>query len=161
MTLIVIPPEPCAEDILDILKAAADIGDPGYGRWAYETWERLSILYFESTLEPGPISWNLTPHGRSLGYYEFWRNAITLHTSLLAPRSMDPWGIGKLLGERFTTDVLLHEMMHQAIFQVGNYPEKDSKKIDSHNCDPWCDHINRLIPLLRIDTELVAKPIRQ
>jgi hypothetical protein len=147
---------PSAEEALAILKAAADISDWGYGRWAYEKWELFNYLYFDGALQPGGIVWGLTPHGHSLGYYEPWRNCITLHTSLVKPAGRDPWGMGNLTGERLAADVLLHEMMHQAIHQRGGDPSRNI-----HNSEIWSAEINRLIPLLKIETKLIAKPVRQ
>ncbi len=70
---------------LEILKNAAEISDFGYGVWAYDTWQRLNIEYFDETLTVGGIFWGLTPHGHTLGFYSPWRNSITLHTSLVRP----------------------------------------------------------------------------
>lgn len=141
---------------LEILKTSADISDAGYGRWAYEQWEQHNIRYFDNQLIPGGIFWGLTPHGFSLGYYERWRNAITLHSSLVQPASNNPWSLGSFLGEKLAKDVLLHEMIHQAINQIDNYDGKQS-----HNCQPWCDRLNQIIPLLDIEIDLIAKPIKQ
>jgi hypothetical protein len=142
---------------LELLKSAADVSDWGYGRWAYETWERFDRDYFDSSLEPGGIYWGLTPHGGSLGYFERWRNSITLHTSLIKPSTQNPWGIGHKIGSRMAEDVLLHEMMHQAIEQRGG----DERSPSVHNTLLWCAEINRLIPLLGIETNLSAKPVKQ
>ncbi len=139
---------------LEILKTAADISDWGYGRWAYEQWEIFNEQYWDGSLEPGGIFWGLTAHGQSLSSYESWRNAITLHKALVEPAS-NAWGRGKLLGKKFAADVLLHEMIHQALFQQGKVCPQ------SHNCEAWCDEINRLIPLMGIETSLIARPVKQ
>lgn len=141
---------------LEILKSAAGISDFGYGVWAYDTWQQLNAQYFDRQLIVGGIFWGLTPHGNSLGFYSSWRNSITLHTSLVKP-SGAAWGIPTLLGERFATDVLLHEMIHQYNYQI----DEKSASEESHNCEAWCAQINRLILLLGIETTLKAEPIRQ
>ena len=46
---------------IEILKAAADISDWGYGRWAYERWEIFNEQYWDGSLEPGGIFWGLIP----------------------------------------------------------------------------------------------------
>jgi hypothetical protein len=141
---------------LNILKQSADISDWGYGRWAYEKWQEFNEKYWECKLNPGAIFWGLTPHGHDFGYYEFSRNAITLHSSLLRPKS-NAWRMVGLLGERFAEDVLLHVMLHQANMQIQM---KDDR--ESHNCQSWCEEINRLVPLLGINTRgLIAAPVRQ
>lgn len=149
--------QPCLTNPLEVLKAASDISDWGYGRWSYDKWETFNNLYFEGILQPGGIFWGLTPHGRALGYYEGWRNSITLHTSLIEPSTKDPWGIGKLIGERLAEDVLLHEMMHQAVYQRNEH----KSSLYGHNSELWCTEVNRLVSILKLDTDLVAKPIRQ
>ena len=140
----------------EILKQAASISDGGYGVWAYDKWAEFNNKYFEGQLIVGGIFWGLTPHGGSLGYFEGWRNAITLHVSLIDPNGRNPWDQGKLMGEKMGSDVLLHEMMHQAIHQKGGDPSPNH-----HISQLWCDGINRLIPMIGIDTDLVAKPIKQ
>jgi hypothetical protein len=140
----------------EILKRAAEIADGKYGTWAYDTWEVFNNRYFGGELIVGGINWGLTPHGGSLGYFELWRNSITLHISLIDPEGRNPWRQGHLMGERMAGDVLVHEMMHQSIQQRGGDPSKFA-----HNSPLWCAEINRMIPLLGITTELVARPIKQ
>lgn len=50
------------------------------GVWSYDKWEKLNNLYFGGQLEPGPILWGLTPHGKHLGAYNPIDNQIILHT---------------------------------------------------------------------------------
>jgi hypothetical protein len=141
---------------LEILQAAAYISDGWYGLWAYQKWEDFNKVYFGGQLVVGGIYWGITPHGKSYGFFEGWRNGITLHMSLIDPNGRDPWGQGKLMGERMAEDVLVHEMMHQAIYQRGGDPSRFT-----HNSQLWCNEVNRMIPLLGIDTELVAEEIKQ
>lgn len=140
---------------LAILRQAAEIADPGgYGVWAYDTWAEHNAAMFAGDLAPGGITWGLTPHGHSLGYYEPWRNHITLHSSLVAPRG-DAWRMGRLLGPRFASDVLLHEMVHQAIAQRGITDK------ESHNSEAWASEITRISALLGLDCKAqVEKPRR-
>lgn len=146
---------------LKILKSAAEISDFGYGVWAYDKWDDFNQQYFDGALTIGGIFWGLTSHGHALGFFERWRNAITLHTSLVRA-STDAWGMGRLLGERLAADVLLHEMIHQYNNQIDKVEAKSRKASESsHNCDAWCNQINRLILLLNIETSLRAVPIGQ
>lgn len=145
---------PITHEKLDILIAAAQVSDFGYGEWAYRKWVELNEQFWNGQLEPGGIFWGLTPHGSSLGFYEPWRNAITLHTSLVKPKG-DAWGQAVLLGEKFAEDVLLHEMIHQSIHQLTDYRGKES-----HNCAPWCKEVNRLIPMLGLETDLKAEVVK-
>ena len=151
--VIVTPHEMLQQDTLSILRQAAEIADPGgYGAWAYDTWAEHNAAFFNGELRPGGIAWGLTCWGDALGQYEPWRDMITLHSSLVHP-SGNAWGIGKLLGPRFAADVLLHEMVHQAITQRGIVER------ESHNAEAFTNEINRISALLGLDCK--AKPIKQ
>jgi hypothetical protein len=123
------------------------------GEWSYDKWEELNNLYFDGKLDAGAIIWGLTPHGSYLASYSTIDNQITLHTSLVEPKSDSPWNMGSLLGEKFGEDVLLHEMIHQYLRQNG-YTGKES-----HNCEEWCGEIIRISKLMGI--EIKAKRIKQ
>ena len=123
------------------------------GKWSYDRWEELNDRYFDGQLEVGPILFGLTPHGHYLGAYSPMDNQIVLHTSLIEPKSENPWLIGSLLGRRFAEDVLLHEMIHQYIRQNG-YKGKES-----HNCAEWCDQIVRISKLMGV--EIKVQPVKQ
>ena len=137
---------------LAILRQAAELADPGgYGVWAYDTWAEHNAAFFNGELRPGGIAWGLTPHGYALGFYEPWRNHITLHSSIVAPKG-DAWGRGRLLGPLFASDVLLHEMVHQAIAKRGGKVE------ESHNSEAWASEIMRISVLLGLECQ--AKPVK-
>jgi hypothetical protein len=140
----------------EILRKAAEIADGKYGTWTYDRWAEFNDRYFGGELIVGGIQWGITPHGRSLGYFEPWRNSITLHVSLIDPEGRNPWSMGQMMGEKMAADVLVHEMMHQHIGQSGGDPSRYT-----HNSPRWCEEINRMVPLLGIDTELLAIPIKQ
>ena len=123
------------------------------GQWSYDRWEELNDRYFDGQLEAGPILWGLTPHGHYLGAYSTFDNQITLHTSLIEPKTENPWLIGSLLGRKFAEDTLLHEMIHQYLRQNGYTGKK------SHNCEEWCSEIVRIAKLM--DVEIKAKPVKQ
>jgi hypothetical protein len=146
-----------AESNFEILRKAAEISDWGHGRWAYDSWSKLNDQLFDGRLKVGGIFWGLTPHGGSLGYYSPDRNAITLHTSLVMS-SANPWGVRKLLGERYATDVLFHEMMHQWNLQIDGTCRVNG---ESHNQPLWCDLINVMVPKLGLKTDLVAAVVKQ
>jgi hypothetical protein len=130
-----------------LLREVAELYDPKVWPWAYDTWQSLKGKYFPGNLEVGPIEWGLTEWGGCLGYFTPEVNKITLHKSLLDPCSR-AWGYRGLLGERMTEDVMLHEMLHQKIFQELGYC---ADKFGCHNFEPWCDEINRLNPLLGLE----------
>lgn len=129
----------------ELLRQVAELYDPLVWSWAYDTWKILNEKYFNGELKVGPIEWGLTEHGRSLGRYTAVVNKITLHTSLLKPHS-SAWNYTGLLGERMAEDVILHEMLHQSIFQKLRTTRDEKGRC--HNYQPWCDEINRLNPLL-------------
>jgi hypothetical protein len=141
--------------VLDILKRAAAISDPGYGVWAYETWVSHNALYFNGELRPCPIQWGLTPHGHSLGYFSPDLVRITLHTSLVVPRS-DAWHMRDLLGPKIASDVLLHEMIHQYVYQVNGH---DGGGTSCHNNDCWAAEVNRIAAILGLPSN--ARMVKQ
>lgn len=135
-------------------KAAAETFFGELGAWAYDEWQRLNELYFEGQNEVGPIIWGLTPHGKNLGHYRASRNEIVLHPSLVSPSSEQPWRIQNL-GKRYASDVLLHEMMHQRIHQLS----LATAGYSSHNCQAWCDEVNRIAGLMGLDVR--ARVVKQ
>lgn len=129
----------------DELKRAGTTFFGWFGSWAYDQWLDLNDKYFEGENQVGPIIWGITPYGKSLGSYNPVKNIITLHTSLVQPSQDAPWNIKKV-GEQFARGVLLHEMMHQRIYQFfGTTGEKDS-----HNNQYWVDEVNRILQILGI-----------
>ena len=141
----------------DNLKAAAETFFRKFGTWSYETWSELNQSFFGGELEVGPIVWGLIPYGRYLGSYTLGgMNIITLHTSLVSPSTKAPWKIS-YLGKKFASDVLLHEMMHQHIFQKKLDGYKDET---DHNNEAWCNEVNRVGFLLGLSMPK-AKVVKQ
>lgn len=138
----------------DILRTAAQLEYGNHvGGWLYNTWQAHNQHYFEGMLQVIPIHFGLTPHGGSLGRFEHTEEyrRITIHKSLLDP-SDDAWQILSLLGERFASDVLLHEMIHQAIDELGNRSDEDLN-YSSHNCSAWVWEVNRIAPMLGLEVK--------
>lgn len=156
-TEVSLPTRRYAESDFEILRKAAVVSDWGHGAWAYDTWAELNHRLFDGRLKVGGVFWGLTIHGRYLGYYEPHRNGITLHPSLVKP-SANPWGMRKLLGEKFATDVLIHEMMHQYNFQIDGTCRVNG---ESHNQPLWCDLINVMVPKLGLKTDMKAAVVKQ
>jgi hypothetical protein len=127
------------------------------GAWVFDTFDELNVLCFDGCLQPRPILWGLTPHGRSLGFYNPRDGHITLHTSLIQPRG-DAWRIRSLLGQRYARDVLVHEMVHAS--QAELLGHKAFGGNETHNCVSWCSEIERITPLLDMPP-ILAKPVRQ
>jgi hypothetical protein len=131
------------------------------GSWAYETWFRLNDECFDGELELAPIQFGIIAHGHALGLTSRENNMITLHKSLLTPsvsrdpdKTNDPWALAHSYGcegarnrfdrERFTADVILHEMVHQAVFASG--AEYDPH--ESHINPEWVAVVARISPLI-------------
>ena len=133
-----------------LLRKAAAVIEPVHGVWAYDNWAEFNTRYFDGGLSVGGIVFGLTPHGHALGQYRSGQNRITLHISMIDSDKSNAWGIGALLGVKFTLDVLLHEMIHQSVEQrqeriaVGDTP----RSYTSHNNSWWVSEINRIAPLL-------------
>lgn len=135
--------------MFDKLREASELSHPGYGAWLFDTWESHNQQYFNGQLMVIPIIWGLTPHGQKLGLFDSYPRRITLHLSLLRP-SGNAWGLRNILGVKFASDVLLHEMMHQSIFERtgGNGVPPGNTVYTSHNNPEWVLEINRIAPLL-------------
>ncbi|MCC0178045.1 hypothetical protein I4641_13755 [Waterburya agarophytonicola K14] len=157
-----------SSSILETLKAASDITDPGYGRWAYELWESHNENYFDGKLEPGAIHWGCPPAGHSANY-DFTRNIITFST-LMWLRTIDGKAISvgdyrrRIKDKAAFSDYLLHEMIHQAIHQRHGkdgesytiktkiaqgqvarlYQQEEYDVVKIHKCKAWYDEVNRL-----------------
>jgi len=132
---------------IDLLRDAAEVLWPGVGAWVHDEWQKHNQQYWDGRLECGGIVFGLTPHGRSLGCYESIPNRITLHTSLLVP-SGNAWHIANKLGKRYALDTLLHEMIHQAQYQL--YDSKPPKN-RGHVCESWAIEVNRISKSLGIE----------
>jgi len=158
----------------DLLRAAAIASYPSIkevgniGGWAYDTWAAHNQQYFDGMLNPCSIIWGLTAHGHALGFYNSWLNRITLHESLVDPKfdksnssgGEKVWGQGaEAFGAFYASDVLLHEMIHQKIYQVYGHDGSEEGGNSSHNNPIWVAEVNRLAPLL--DLPYKAEVIRQ
>lgn len=132
----------------ELLSMASEIAHPGYGAWLFDTWHAHNVTYFSGALDVIPIIWGLTPHGHTLGHFSLDIVRITLHTSLLQPKDR-AWGIARILGPKFASDVMLHEMIHQAIHQrTGTNGAGPCAAHTSHNNPAWVAEVNRIAPLL-------------
>lgn len=134
---------------LEFLKEYAKRHEP-MGSWAYETFEELNETFFDGRLPLPLIQWGLTEWGDALGYYYGDRQRILLHPSLINTASK-AWGLYKLLGAKFASHVLLHELMHHANYI--DYGLEYMKHRKCHNCQPWVDEINRIAPLLGLNVK--------
>lgn len=154
-------------DKFKILRIATDITFPKWGAWLYDTWANHNRTYFDSQLSVVPIYFGWIAHGHSFGAYhaDDAYPRITIQQSVLDSSATD-WQTLPLLGQRFVSDVLLHEMMHQAIYETRghNGPNRVEFEtftgISSHNNPAWCDEISRLAPLLGLGA-IHAKPIKR
>ena len=126
------------------------------GAWAFDEWKYLNKTYFYGQNEAGPIIWGSSLQDKSLGYYSVTENLIYLHKNLMRPiyPSNDlKWGIINL-NKKLASDVLLHEMIHQMIYQTGGWEGRDS-----HNNNRFVEEVNRIAKLLGLDVK--AKVIKK
>lgn len=142
----------------ELLRAASEVTHGAIGAWMFDQWASINDHYFGGALETIALVWALTPHGSALGFFDGGIPRITLHPSLIDPRSADLWGMGRILGERQASDVLLHEMIHQAIFQAHGNSGKD-EGTSSHNNAYWVSEVNRISSLLGLNVK--AQVVRQ
>lgn len=126
------------------------------GAWVFDEWKDLNKTFFSGKNKSGPIIWGTSLQDESLGYYFVSENLIYLHKNLMRPvyPSNDlKWGIDHL-NKTLTRDVLLHEMIHQAIHQTGGWEGQDS-----HNNHRFVQEVNRIAELLGLDVK--ARVIKQ
>jgi hypothetical protein len=145
----------------DTLRTAAAItyGEE-IGHWLFDTWKELNHRHFAEKLTVGAITFGLIPHGHAWGLYHPVFNKITLHHSLIEPKSENPWDKDRrIFNFKFAKDVLLHEMIHQHLYQ---HHGSEYKKQDSHNGELWCNEVNRLSAELGLNCKPAApvKPRR-
>jgi hypothetical protein len=125
------------------------------GAWAYDEWNRLNETYFEGKNRPGAIHWVTSAKNQSLGWYSSSENIIYLFKGLVRPQYITPmakWSLDHL-NQRLASDVLLHEMIHQAIHQSGGWRGESS-----HNNERFVKEVNRIAKLL--DLKVTARVIK-
>jgi hypothetical protein len=138
------------------------------GTWAADTWTRLNTTHFDGKLRYHGVVFGLTPHGHALAYTWSGSRRITLHPSLLEPHGEDPWSITEQsmiraqvndltvppdrLGAAYAADVLLHEMVHVALFEAD-------VEAPHHNTVEWCAEIMRITPQLGLPP-IKAAPVK-
>jgi len=130
------------------------------GAWVYDEWKNLNDIFFHGKNKVGPIVWGLTLQGESLGYYKAAENLIYLHRHLLRP--MYPtndlkWNADHM-NKNLASDVLLHEMVHQKIYQTGGWEGETS-----HNNERFVEEVNRISKLLGLGVKarVLEKKISQ
>lgn len=127
-----------------------------FGAWVFDEWKKLNDTFFYGENIVGEIIWGSTPQDRSLGYYSPDENLIVLHKTLMRPvypTSDLKWEF-RHLNKRKARDVLLHEMIHQRIHQIGGWEGENS-----HNNRQFVNEVNRIAKLLNIDIK--AKVIQR
>lgn len=139
-------------DVGTVYRLAARAFWPGHADLIYDAFEQINRLCFAGDVPMRGIVVGLTPHGGALGQTSL-DGRITLHPSLIEPKSSNPWRIpAASCNAALLADVLVHEMIHAALIDRGDNPD--------HNGWPWCREIARLSPLV-IAEPLVASPWRR
>ena len=130
------------------------------GAWVYDEWKKLNDTFFHGNNKVGPIVWGLTIQGESLGYYKAAENLIYLHRHLLRPiypRNDLTWDV-RYMNKNLSSDVLLHEMIHQRIHQTGGWVGETS-----HNNVRFVEEVNRISKMLGLGVKarVIEKNISQ
>src|SRR5262245_15368610 len=130
------------------------------GEFAYAAFDHINRTCFGGRVPEALILWQLTEHGRGLGWQRSSAEGppvITLHPSVVAPSgdndADDLWGVPReLLGWCYAYDVLLHEMLHAHVeYVLGGWEHRDGpqrSKWTCHNNPVWVAECNRLAGLL-------------
>jgi len=121
------------------------------GVFIYQAFDYVNRTFFEEALPCPLILWQITPHGKCLGFTESTVDqapVIRLHPSTLGgTETLNPWGIpAKCLGLRYAVDVLLHECIHVAASCLLGYVNGIGQS--SHNNPIWVGEVNRIAKLL-------------
>ena len=96
------------------------------GELMADLWQGFNEQLWDSTLKPCPMFFpRATTYGRWLGVFTRNKSGMSIHIQLKHS-----------LNTQDKADVLLHEMVHQAL--------SESRRDTSHNAKPWCDEIMRL-----------------
>lgn len=133
--------------IEDMRRFAGEAWGPLGGR-IVDQWSAFNVKYFDGVLRPVPlVITNTQPFGHRLGFCSYNASTHGRSITLNVPAKHD-----KLVADYNT---LLHEMLHQFLFERGEYP--------SHDGAPWRREIMRLTKLIR-GTDIwagVSKTVRQ
>jgi hypothetical protein len=133
-------------------RAAAEAFWPGpWVDLAYDGFDIINDAVYGGALPPLPIVFGLTPHGKSLGFCTRESTPrITLHSSLINPKSAAPWHRDReQWNPAALIDVLTHELIHAHLIITDRTPD--------HNAGPWCAEIERQSPTVGVGT-LTASP---
>lgn len=96
------------------------------GEWIADLWQEFNQRHWQGTLDPTPIWFpSASPYGRWIGQFTGNMQRQSHHIQLV-----------RRLDRQERADVLLHEMIHQNLFE--------SKQCTDHNAVPWCSEIMRL-----------------
>ena len=120
---------------------------------AYDAFRKLNRLFFDDALPVPFIRFDITPHGRALGRC-FDHGIIQLHQALIGagkrPADDRVWSLGpRELGRAVTHDVLLHELMHHRMFQLGPPVTAPRRSWHTaHNEPSWIAECQRVGELL-------------
>jgi RecA-family ATPase len=105
-----------------------------FGIKVVERWCEYNATYFNGALRPVPLVITHTqPFGKRLAFCSYNINAAGRTITLNVPKAHK-----SLLADN---DTLLHEMVHQFLFERGEYP--------SHDGEPWRREIMRSTRLVR------------
>lgn len=131
--------------------ASAAFWPTGDVDYAYDAFDTINRIIYGGELPAMPIMYELQPHGKRLGYCAHGEPPrISLHPSLLRPKSARPWSWDRDKWNAATlADVLTHEMVHAALFVRGEKPD--------HNASPWAAEVVRQSPIVGLGS-IVASP---
>jgi hypothetical protein len=122
------------------------------GEFGYQAFDWINATLFNGRLPLPLILWELTAHGKCLGWTSSRRDRsprIQMHPSTLGgTEKANPWGVpSSVLGPAFALDVLIHECVHVSVaYLLGG-----AKGPTSHNNPQWVAEIQRVGALLGLD----------
>lgn len=104
-----------------------------FGTELYKVFDKLNAKFFDNKLAERALLCGITPYGRTVGLYSSLNKSIMVHISYFSDF--------KGVTETRLKDVLLHEMMHANLDDMG------ATEKDSHGAK-WADECNRVAPIL-------------
>jgi len=134
-------------DLLNNLITVHENTSSALDRSVYNWWKKWNTIYFEDTLKPLFIYYGNTNYGKSIGQYNLEPREIllqktsinnftkTAHHTTSAIRHKE---FENITEEQYGTAlILLHEMMHQAVFELG-----EERHLNCHLDPNWLEHCN-------------------
>lgn len=134
-------------DLLNNLIIVHENTSAGVDKSVYNWWKKWNTIYFEDTLKPLFIYYGNTNYGKNIGQYNLEPREILLQKSNINNFTRSAHHINSAIRHKEfeninerqygTALILLHEMMHQAVVELG-----EELNPNCHMDLNWLEHCN-------------------